>query len=78
MFNGISAKAGLPEVFLLCQGKPYRLQLKRVVGCRPRSRQRTSPAAVGRIGTAFGLDAAIRQLASWELLKSRADVRGNG
>jgi|SRR5262245_26353739 len=79
IFKSIGTKPGLPDLFVLRDGKLYGLELK------PES-DRLSPTqatahvllrqAGATIQTAVGIDAAIRQLETWGLLKGRADTRG--
>jgi hypothetical protein len=79
IFKGIGAKPGLPDLFLLRQGKLYGLELK-PEGGRLSPTQSTAHVLLRQAGatinTAVGIDAAIRQLETWGLLKGRADVRG--
>ena len=79
IFKGIGAKPGLPDLFLLRQGKLYGLELK-PEGGRLSPTQATAHVLLRQAGatidTAIGIDAAIRQLETWGLLKGRTDVRG--
>src|SRR5262245_8586399 len=79
IFKSIGNKAGLPDLFLLRQGKLYGLELK-PEGGRLSPTQTAAHVLLWQAGaiisTAVGIDAAIRQLETWGLLKGRADVRG--
>jgi hypothetical protein len=78
IFKGIGAKPGLPDLFLLRQGKLYGLELK-PEGGRLSPTQSTAHVLLRQAGatinTAIGIDDAIRQLETWGLLKGRADAR---
>jgi hypothetical protein len=80
IFKSIGAKPGLPDLFLLRQGKLYGLELK-PEGGRLSPSQATAHVLLRQAGAtidgAAGIDAAIRQLEIWRLFKGRADVRGN-
>jgi hypothetical protein len=78
IFKSIGAKAGLPDLFLLRGGRLYGLELK-PEGGRLSPTQATAHVLLRQAGatieTAVGIDAAIRQLEAWHLLR-RAGVRG--
>ena len=79
ILKSIGAKPGLPDLFLLRDGKLYGLELK-AQGGRLSPTQATAQVLLRQAGatinTAVGIDAAIRQLETWGLLKGRADMRG--
>ena len=76
VFKGLGVKAGVPDLILIANGKPYGLELK-TEGGRLTPIQRTAhvllAAAGAEVATAYGLDQALEQLNRWGLLRgSRA------
>lgn len=78
IFKGLGAIPGLPDVMVLRQGKLFCLELKTADG-RVSDNQKDTMAALMAAGAvcavAFGVDQAIKQLESWDLLRGRAAVR---
>jgi hypothetical protein len=79
VFKSLGVRPGVPDLILIHEGRTYGLELK-ADGGRLTPVQRTAHVFMRQAGatveTAVGIDAAIRQLETWGLLKGRADVRG--
>ncbi|MBN9004889.1 MAG: VRR-NUC domain-containing protein [Rhizobiales bacterium] len=65
--------AGVPDIFVIHRRQAYFLEMKKPKGCRVSKEQRIMMARLVGAGAicavAAGLDAAIRQLEQWGLLK---------
>jgi hypothetical protein len=74
ILNGLGLRKGAPDLLLICDGKAYGLELKRLGG-KPSHDQIECLAAMERAGAAtavaVGLDRALHQLESWRLLRGR-------
>jgi hypothetical protein len=75
ILQGQGVKAGVPDVILIHAGHTWGLEIK-VVGGRPTKHQLEALAAMEAAGatTAIteGLDAALRQLEQWQLLRGHS------
>ena len=76
MFKSLGVVAGVPDLILIANGRPYGLELKTERGrLTPvqRATQALLAAAGAEVATAYGLDQALEQLTAWGLLRgSRA------
>jgi hypothetical protein len=72
IFRGLGARAGVPDVIAIHQGRCYALELKTETG-RLTQVQKNAIAALERTGAKIaicrGLDAALRTLEQWGLLR---------
>ena len=72
IFKSLGVKAGVPDLIIIANGKPYGLELKIERG-KLTPAQHTAhvmlAAAGAEIATAYGLDEALDQLARWGLLR---------
>jgi hypothetical protein len=70
--RGLGVVPGIPDVLSIRDGRLYALELK-VAGGRPSPAQieanKLSRAAGAEVTTVVGLDAALEQLAAWNLLR---------
>jgi hypothetical protein len=75
VLKGMGVVAGVPDIILIDRAKVYGLELK-VDGNKPTPAQTETMAAMERAGAtvahAQGVDAALRQLENWKLLRGRA------
>jgi hypothetical protein len=78
IMKGLGVRAGTPDLVIIHQGKTFGLELK-ADGNRPTKIQGEAQAAMraagAEVAVAVGLDAAIKQLEAWQLLKGRASRR---
>jgi hypothetical protein len=74
IMKGLGVRAGTPDLIIVHQGKTFGLELK-ANGNRPtriqEEAQTAMRAAGAEVAVAIGLDAAIKQLEAWQLLKGR-------
>jgi hypothetical protein len=74
VLKGLGVIAGVPDLVIVHEGRCFALELK-VDGGRLSEAQKVSHAALRRAGAevavAHGLDAAIKQLEDWQLLRGR-------
>jgi hypothetical protein len=74
ILKGLGVRAGVPDLLILHEGRLHCLELK-ADGRKPTALQEETQAALRRAGavvtTAVGLDAALKQLETWNLLKGR-------
>lgn len=75
IFKGLGVVAGVPDVIAIHQGRAYALEIKADEG-RLTLRQVSTHAALhiagAKVATTYGLDAALRQLEQWGLLRGAA------
>ena len=75
IYKGLGARAGLPDVMVLHNGRLFCVELKKEGG-RPTEKQLETIAALEAAGGlacwCAGLDAALRVLEGWQLLLGRA------
>jgi hypothetical protein len=75
ILKSLGVRAGVPDIFAVHQGRCFAIELKTAIG-RPSSAQREAIAALqaaGAIATVcYGLNAALRTLESWGLLRGSA------
>ena len=75
IYKGLGARAGLPDVMVLRDGKLFCLELKTEIG-RVSDKQLETMAALREAGAftcvAEGLDRALAVLEGWGLLRGRA------
>jgi len=73
IFKGLGARAGVPDVFAVHQGRCYAIELKTEAG-RLTKVQAEAIATLERAGAVTavcrGLDAALHTLAAWGLLRN--------
>jgi hypothetical protein len=73
--KGLGVKAGVPDIIVIHEGKVFALELKTETG-RPTEAQLAAIDAINRAGgfatIANGLDAALRCLEAWEILRGKA------
>jgi hypothetical protein len=73
ILNGLGVRAGVPDLIIIHAGEVFGLELKAEGGGKPTELQLEAQEAMRRAGakvaTATGLDAALKQLESWKLLK---------
>ena len=70
IFKSLGVKAGVPDLFIVANGKPYGLELKTERGkLTPvqRAAHVLLQAAGAEVATAYGLDQALDQLERWGL-----------
>jgi hypothetical protein len=74
IFAGLGVVAGVPDLIVIRGGQIYALELKadrgRVSEVQRQTHERMQ-AAGATVAVACGLDAAIRQLEAWSLLRGR-------
>jgi hypothetical protein len=74
IMKSLGTRAGVPDLIIIYAGRTYGLELK-ADGNRPTKIQKEAQdamrAAGAEVATAVGLDAALRQLEDWHLLKGR-------
>jgi hypothetical protein len=72
VFKGLGVRPGVPDLVLIHAGRTYGLELKATRG-RLTPVQRTAHclmrAAGAEVEVATGIDAAVRQLEKWQLLR---------
>jgi hypothetical protein len=72
ILKGLGVRAGVPDLIIIHDGKTFGLELK-ADGNRPTKLQIEAQdamrAAGAEVAVAVGLDAAIKQLEIWQLLK---------
>lgn len=72
IFKSLGVRAGVPDLILLHESKPYALELK-AEGGRPTPAQvefiNEWRAAGGRAAVCYGVDEAVHMLEDWGLLK---------
>jgi hypothetical protein len=75
IMKGLGTVAGVPGFIILHEGRTYGLELK-ADGKKATARQLETHVAMrtagAEIAVAVGLDAALRQLEAWNLLRGRA------
>lgn len=67
----MGVKAGIPDLMLIWRGKVYGLEIKTRTGRSSREQDAMLAAIIaagGHAAIAYGLDAALDQLAAWGLL----------
>jgi hypothetical protein len=73
--KGLGVKAGVPDIIAIHEGKVFVLELKTDTG-RPTEAQLAAIDAINRAGgfarIANGLDAALRCLEAWKILRGKA------
>jgi len=71
LMKSLGAKAGMPDVMILCDGRLYGVELK-TPGRKPSEVQRQCHEALRRAGAVIGVadsfDAAVSLLGTWGLL----------
>jgi len=75
VLKGLGLVPGVPDVIAIYQGQCFALELKAPGGCvseQQRAVIAAMEAAGATCGIAEGLDAALRTLESWGLLRGRA------
>jgi hypothetical protein len=74
VLKGLGVVAGVPDLIVIHEGHTYALELK-ADGGRLSEVQKAAHVALRRAGAtvavAYGLDAAIKQLEDWHLLRGR-------
>ena len=73
VFKGLGVKAGVPDLILIANGKPYGLEIKTAQGRLSPNQCATQAllaAAGAEVATAYGLDQALEQLNRWGLLRA--------
>jgi hypothetical protein len=71
---GLGLHAGTPDIVIIRDGHAYALELKAPGGRLSEaqiSAQEALRAAGAAVATCYGLDAAIKQLEDWQLLRGR-------
>ena len=75
IFKGIGVVAGIPDIIIIHAGRCFGLELKadrgRLTNVQRDAHERMR-AAGAHVATAWGIDEALAQLASWHLLKGTA------
>jgi hypothetical protein len=75
ILKGLGVRAGVPDVIAVKDGRTYALEIKRPGG-RLTAAQNAAHTALRVAGatvtTCYSLDAAIKQLEDWRLLRGRA------
>jgi hypothetical protein len=75
IMKGLGVRAGVPDLLIVYEGTLYGLELK-ADGRKPTALQEETQTALRCAGavvaTAVGLDAALRQLEAWNLLRGRS------
>ena len=72
IFVGLGVTPGTPDIFAIHQGRTYALELKAPQGrlsAVQKAAHEALRAAGAEVAVAYGLDAAIRQLEDWQLLR---------
>jgi hypothetical protein len=70
----LGVHAGTPDIVAICGGRAYCLELKAPEGRLSEAQIRAHAElrhAGAEVATCFGLDAALRQLEDWQLLRGR-------
>jgi hypothetical protein len=72
IFKGMGVVPGIPDVFIVCRGRCFALELKNDAG-RPTDVQRLTHGrlreAGAQVATVYGIDEAIAKLAEWKLIR---------
>jgi hypothetical protein len=75
IMKGLGTVAGVPDLVILHQGRTFGLELK-VDGKKATARQLETHVAMraagAEVAVAVGLNAALRQLEAWNLLRGRS------
>jgi hypothetical protein len=77
IFKGMGVLAGIPDIIALKAGRMYALELKRQGGkVSPEQRDTMDmlTAAGATCAVAYGIDEAILQLESWQLLRGKSPM----
>lgn len=73
IMKGLGVRAGVPDLFIVAQGRPFALELKRDKGGRTSELQigmmREFEAAGITCAVAAGVDQAVAQLVAWGVLR---------
>jgi hypothetical protein len=72
ILNGLGVRAGVPDLIIIYSGEVFGLELKAEGGKLTKLQEEAQEAmrrAGAKVATAIGLDAALKQLESWKLLK---------
>jgi hypothetical protein len=75
ILTGLGVRAGVPDLIIIHAGRTFGLELK-ADGGRPTKMQTEAQDAMrtagAEVAVTIGLDAALRQLEQWQLLRGRA------
>jgi hypothetical protein len=74
IFVGLGVTPGTPDIFAIHEGRTFALELKAPAGrltAVQKAAHEALRAAGAEVATCWGIDAAIKQLEDWHLLRGR-------